>query len=443
MVLAMEMLLKPYHVRTVMTGNEAIALARAEHFDLVLLDIMLPDITGLEVLKIIKEDAQDLDAIMVTGVQQVKDAVTAMKLGAYDYIEKPFDKEHLLATIERVFERQDLKQEVRTLRNEVSLPYRFENIVGRSPSMRPVFDLIRKMCSVNSNVLVTGESGTGKELVARAIHYNGDRRYGPFVAVNCACFHEGLLESELFGHEKGAFTGADKRFHGKFETADTGTLFLDEIGNMSLPLQAKLLRVIEEMKFSRLGGEEEIEVDIRLVSATNADLARQMEAGAFRTDLYYRLKVVSIDLPGLRNRKGDIPLLVEHFMDKFYRKTGKFMKGLSDEALELLMSYHWKGNVRELENIIEMCMALEDHDVITTTYFPNEILYQDNDPRPYGQSNAQTQSLKDLLDDFEKQTVFEALEACGWNKTHTARLLGVHRNTIEKKIKRYGLEENR
>ncbi len=441
MAVAIEMLLRNRcSVKCVATGTEALEEVRGNAYDLALLDIMLPDISGIEVLRRIREISPDVDAIMVTAVRQVKDAVEAMKLGATDYIEKPFEKDHLLATIDRVFEGRKIRRELDNLRREVQHRYNIDNIVGRSASMNPVFNLINKMASSDSNVLITGESGTGKELVARAIHYNGLRKHEAFVAVNCACFPEGLLESELFGHEKGAFTGADRLHRGKFELADGGTLFLDEIGNMSLPVQAKLLRVIEEMRFLRLGGEKPIEVDVRLISATNADLLNLIKQGLFREDLYYRLKVVTISLPPLRERKGDIPLIIDHIIDKHYRKTGKKMTGVSDEALELLLAHRWKGNIRELENIMEMCMALEDGDVITTDYFPNEILDPDTATVPYGSRKREVPTLLDMMEEFQKQTVFETLEKCEHNKTRAAKILGIHRNTIEKKLRRWGMD---
>ncbi len=354
MAVSLSTLLSPeYQVATAETGSAGVELATSKSVDIILLDLMLPDISGIEVLKRVKNADPAPEVIVITAVRDVKTAVEAMKLGAFDYIEKPFDGEELLLTISKALERQRLSREVGGLRAELADAYGHNTMVGKSEGMRRVFEFIERVRDIDCNVLILGESGTGKELVARSVHYTGSRSHYPFVAVNCACFPENMLESELFGHEKGAFTGAEKRRRGRIELAHTGSLFLDEIGSMSLAMQAKLLRVIEFKEFERLGGENTLRSDFRVISASNADMKEAVATHEFREDLYYRLNVASICIPPLRERRSDIPLLVEHFLVRYYRKTGRQVRGLTDSAMNRLIAYGWPGNVRQLQNVLD------------------------------------------------------------------------------------------
>ena len=442
MVTAMEVLLgSVYSLRVARTASEAIREIEDNPPDLVLLDLGLPDRPGTDVMKAAREHGLDIDFIVVTASKSVDAAVQVMKLGARDYVQKPFEKEDLLLCLENAQENRRLKQEVSRLRSELYQPFHLEGIVAESPAMRDVLALAMKMSGSESTVLITGESGTGKELVAHAIHCEGTRSQGPFVAVNCAQFTASLLESELFGHEKGAFTGAAETRKGRFELANGGTLFLDEIKDSSLEMQAKILRAVETRQFERVGGQETLATDIRLIAATNADLAEAVRRGEFREDLYYRLNVVGIHIPPLRDRREDIQPLCEYFLAKHCEKTGRHMTGITPQAMAALKQHEWRGNVRELQNLIEMTVALEDEDWITTKYLPGHVVAST------GKGDESCQGghigLETVVQDFEKRFLSEQLHIHDWNRSKTARALGVHRNTIDNKMKKYGLSAGR
>jgi DNA-binding NtrC family response regulator len=426
-----------YSLRAARSVAEARKMLRHERPDLVLLDLGLPDEPGTELLKGIREANLPLDVIVVTVTQDVSTAVQVMKLGARDYLQKPFEKEDLLLCVQQAYEHWQLRNEVDRLRNEVSRPFHLENIIAQSLGMRQVVAVARKMAMSDANVLIVGESGTGKELIAQAIHWDGTRKNGPFVAVNCAQFTGTLLESELFGHEKGAFTGAAELRKGRFELADGGTLFLDEVGNTSPEMQAKVLRVVETMEFERVGGQKPIRVNVRLIAATNANLDGEMREGRFREDLYYRLNVVRIQVPPLRERKEDIPPLCDHFLAKYRAKSGRDIRGISPEAMAMLVNYDWRGNVRELRNLIEMAVALEEGPWITMRYLPPHVLGCVKQVR---ESEGKPANILELaVGNFERVVIEEQLRINDWNRRKAARNLGVHRNTIEKKIKKYGI----
>lgn len=436
------MLEEKYRVSCALSAGEAVQRLRQDHFDLALLDVNLPDMSGLDLLQMLKQEQPGIQVIMITGGVEVRTAVEAMKRGAYDYIQKPFDQEDLLLSVARALEERDLKREVDYLRSQVSAPYTFENIIATSPRMQAVFEAARKAASVDSNVLIVGETGTGKELLARAIHYNSRRRQKPFVAFNCARFTESLIESELFGHEAGAFTGATRPRKGIFEQADGGTLFLDEVGLTPPETQSRLLRVLEERKIQRLGAERPVDVDVRLIAATNADLTGLIEQKKFRSDLYYRLKVIRIEIPPLRERREDIPLLASYFLKKFCDRMGKPLKRLDDKALELFLRYDWPGNVRELENLIEMLVVLVDTQTISGVHVGKELFSRLIPATAAGGLPSlpeEHRSIEDLLNEFEKRLLINALERNGWNKVRTAQELGWHRNTLDYKIKKLGI----
>ncbi len=362
-----------YEVITSDSARHALEIVRSHDLDLVITDMRMPGLDGMEFLVHLRSGQPELPVIMMTAFATVEKAVEAMKRGAFDYITKPFKNEELLLTIRKAIEMHRLKQENRLLSQELQERFKFGNIVGKSRAMRQVYEIIEKVAQTRAYALITGESGTGKELIARAIHFNSPRKNKRFVSVNCSALPETLLESELFGHERGAFTGAVTQRKGRFELADGGTLFLDEVGDMSPTLQVKLLRVLQEMKFERVGGTTTLEVDARLVTASNRDLRREVEKGSFREDLYYRLKVVHIKVPPLRERRDDIPLLVSHFLEKAAKANAMPVKNVSQEALKYLYQFDWVGNVRELENVIERAVIFCDGDEIRSQDLPEEL----------------------------------------------------------------------
>jgi two-component system NtrC family response regulator len=387
----------------------------------------LPEIDGIEVLKNIKEIDDSIEVIMITAVAAVKTAVEAMKQGAYDYITKPFDIEALKSLLKNPLDKRRLQKENRYLKSVVEAKSEFEKIVGVSPQIKEIFSLIADIAqNPTSTVLITGESGTGKELVARAIHNRSPRSSSLFVAVNCAAIPENLIESELFGHEKGAFTGAFERRAGKFELASGGTLFLDEISALPFSMQAKLLRAIQEKEIERIGGSKLIPVDVRIIAATNKNLKELVAQGEFREDLFFRLNVIPINLPPLRERKTDIPVLVEHFLHNFNLSFNKKISGLSPEAMEKLMEYNWPGNVRELENLMERLVALSKETALTAAHLPKEISHLDND----GKEDLYSMSLKEASQKFESDFIKKVLAKAGGSKTRAAKMLGIHRNTL-------------
>jgi DNA-binding NtrC family response regulator len=445
MVTTMEFLLKD---RYRLSSAHSVAEARTELSrngpNLLLLDLGLPDGTGLDLLREIRDNNSPLDVIVITGQKDVGTAVQVMKLGAIDYVQKPFEREDLLLCIQRAFRNWELASRIERLQtnvSELSGPFHFGNIIATSPRMLDVISIARKMARSDATVLITGESGTGKELVASAIHWDGTRSDSPFVAVNCAQFTGTLLESELFGHERGAFTGATEQRKGRFELANTGTLFLDEVGNTSLEMQAKILRVVETKKFERVGGQKSVEVDERLIAATNADLREYIRQGKFREDLYYRLNVVRIEIAPLRERREDIPALCEHFLARHGARTGRRLRGITPEAMGMLHAYDWRGNVRELQNVLEMAVALEEGDWITTRYLPEHVLAA-GCAEVAGERGGGS-VLEGVVENFERRFLEEQLRVNDWNHRQTARALGVHRNTIENKIKKYGIREEK
>ena len=426
-----------YDVVDVMSGTEAIEVVRSTQVDVVLLDIRLPEMDGIEVLERIKQIDEQVEVILVTAVRTVKTAVAAMKLGAFDYITKPFEEEEILATIRRALQKRSLEREVAYLRTELARRAGLDDIVGRHPEMQRLFRTIGQVATTTSTVLIAGESGTGKELVARAIHRMGPRRDRPFVAVNPAAISDSLIESELFGHEKGAFTGAYQRKPGRFELAQGGTLFLDEIASLKPEMQAKLLRVLQERELERVGGTRTIRLDVRIVAATNVDLRQEVDRGAFRADLYYRLNVVPITVPPLRERRSDVALLVEHFIDRYNRELGKKIAGISPEALGVLQEYPWPGNVRELQNVVERSVALLESGPIGLNDLPTDLLLPDLRGRV---KQAENLPLKTATDEFERQIVMRVLERVQWNRSEASRILGIHRNSLQMKLKRWGVE---
>jgi DNA-binding NtrC family response regulator len=433
------LLKKEYDLQFAQDGEEVLAALRRTDVNLILLDIRMPGMNGIDVLRRIREANDTTDVIVVTAVKSLKTAVEAIKLGAFDYVTKPFDIHEILALIKRVMEKQALEKEVLYLRAEVAHGRRFESVVGSHPRMLEIYDLVARVAENIATVLLTGESGTGKEVLARTIHQQSPRAQRPFVAVNCAAIPAELLESELFGHERGAFTGAIQTRVGKFELASGGTLFLDEIGGLRLDLQTKILRALQEREIERVGGARTIKIDVRVIAASNRDLKKAVEAGSFRDDLYYRLNVVPIHLPPLRQRKDDIPLLVEHFLEKYNREFNRKVKGFSAGATAALYEYDWPGNIRELENVIERAVALAKGEVITLRELPLDISIRETEFLDEVQRDRIT--LRDARNHFEGQYILRVLEKVQGNQTEAARLLGLHRNTLAAKIRQFRLHE--
>jgi len=397
----------------------------------------------MDVLRKSKEINPDAPVIMITAFGSPESAVEAMKLGAYDYITKPFKIDEIQLVINKALEKARLVEENIRLRRELKTKYGFDQLVGVSEPMRKIYELIRQVAPTSSNILISGESGTGKELVAKAIHYNSPRKNQPFLVVNCASIPETLLESELFGHTRGAFTGAYQAKRGMFELAHRGTILLDEIGELPASLQAKLLRVIETKTFRRLGGEDEIQVDVRIITATNRDLEKDVEQGRFREDLYYRLNVIHIHLPPLRERKEDIPILAQHFLEKYSRLLGKPVKKISEEAERLLLNYNWPGNVRELENVIERAVSLESGDVILPESLPEKIQKkpQAGDFVSEIALPEEGLNLEKTLEEIERKLIREALIRCGGNKTKASQLLGLSFRSFRYRASKLGVDK--
>jgi Nif-specific regulatory protein len=412
--------------------------------DVVISDIKMPGMDGISFQKAINEIDGDIPVILITAHGSIESAVEAIKQGAYDYLTKPIDHDRLKVIIRRAIEKKKYAVENRQFRKELQDKYCYANMIGSSPKIQKVFEMIRTVSRTLSTVLIQGESGTGKELVARAIHYDSPRKDKPLIGLNCSALSEGLLESELFGHEKGAFSGATTRRAGRFEMADQGTFFLDEVGEISPILQVKLLRVLQEKQFERVGGAETIRSDFRLVAATNKDLRSEVLKGVFREDLYYRLSVITIKVPPLRERKEDIPFLVAHFLHKYSHRDGKSVKSLSPEAMNLLMKYNWPGNIRELENCIERAVVVCNTDQIATRELCDEVCesflpIKGKRPLTVFSTTAEAQ-IEDMdLHRQEKELITNALIKTGGNKSEAARLLNIHRRTIYNRIKKYSL----
>jgi DNA-binding NtrC family response regulator len=432
-----------YQIEAVQDGREALRKIEENSYDVVILDIMMPNMGGLEVLGRIKETYPDVDVIMITGLSQIDTAVQAMKLGAFDYISKPFDPDELKLAVHRALERRQLLQENLKLKSEIISKYRFENIIGSSPQMQAVYRLVAQCAPTNSTVLLTGESGTGKELIARAIHYNSLRKDKPFVPVDCNSLSENLLESELLGHVKGAFTGAIASKKGMFEVADGGTLFLDEIGNFSQAIQAKLLRVLQEREFRAVGDTRTQTANFRLVTATNKDIKTMVAAGTFRDDLYYRINIFPIHIPALRERKDDIPALAYHFLKLFSAELGKKVTDISEGAMSALVNYTWPGNVRELENVMQRVVILTSDNVIRQAHLANifDPLQSQADfavPRTGDELKRVKKAAREKsVEEIEKQFVLEALKRNGWNVTKSADETGMQRANFQALMKKY------
>jgi len=426
-----------YKVLTSDSGKEALKIIDEIEVDIVLLDIMMPDMDGLEVLEKIKEKDPSIEVVMITATKTVTTAVKAMKLGAVDYLVKPVDNDDILLSIERIVKKRTLEKENIILRSEISSIYNISNMIGVSAEMQEVFKTIEKVSGSNSTVLLCGESGVGKELVARNIHSNSLRKDKSFVAVNCAAIPNELVESELFGHEKGAFTSANTANIGKFEFANEGTIFLDEASSLSMNVQAKLLRVLQEREFTRVGGNKIIKVDVRIISSTNYDLQKAVQEKTFREDLYYRLNVVPVNIPPLRERKADIAPLATHFLKEFNLKLNKKIKGFSEEVLKVFTSYNWPGNIRELKNLVERLVVMADSELIEILDLPLELMTNSG---AVGLMNngKELRLLKDIVDDVEREYIFKCLKKNNYNQTKTAKELGIHRNTLINKMKEDG-----
>ena len=418
-----------WSVMSISDSSEASRILRKEEFDVIITDLKMKGLKGLDLLEEARKVASLTPVIIITAFGTIESAIKAMKMGAYDYVTKPFRTDEIVLTVKKALENRLLKKEVVRLKKEVESRYHFHRLIGRSPSMQKIYDLIERISGSSNNVLITGESGTGKELVAKAIHYSGSRKGGPFIAVNCAAIPETLLESELFGYKRGAFTDAKTDKKGLLFEATAGTIFLDEITEMPLVLQAKLLRVIEEREVRPLGDTHAYPIDVRIISSSNRDMKDVIHQGRFREDLYYRLKVIDIELPPLRERREDIPLLVEHFVERFGQEPKKRVSGVSEEALKALISYAWPGNVRELENVVQRAITLCQHDVILPEDLPAPILQESKE-------NLLDKGIREkyTMDQLEKEYVRRVLVEVGGNKSKAAQILGFDRKTLYRKL---------
>ena len=430
-----------YKVSSAETGEQGLAKLGEHPYDLVLLDFALPDRNGLEILADIRDRDPQMAVIMITAYGTVDNAVRAMQNGATNFIQKPWDNEKLLADVRVAVARRRAEEENEQLKRALKQRYNFENIVGKSEPMLRIFDLVAQVAPSRSTVLVQGESGTGKELIAKAIHANSPRKDRPFVPVNTGSMPADLLESTLFGHVKGAFTSAISSKKGLFEVADGGTIFMDEIGTMSLETQAKILRVLQDKKFMHLGGVHEIHVDVRVIAATNIDLKLMVREGRFREDLFYRLNVITVDLPPLRSRTEDIPLLVSHFLQKFAAENNKSPRQISPEALRPIMDYGWPGNVRELENVIERAVVLSNSLTIGIDLLPDHIVGRGSAGKIF--EHRPDASLFEIIEDCERRVILDMLEKCGWNQTEAADRFHIPLSTLNQKIKRLNIEIRR
>ncbi len=418
------------------SGEDSVTAVEKQFYDLVLMDIRMRRMSGIEALKKIKEISPGIPIVIMTAYASVGTAVEALKSGAYDYLTKPLDIDELKLLVEKALHHHQLKEENKYMKERLDDRFDFSRIIGKSRAMQDLFETMAMIAPSDATVLITGESGTGKELIANAIHQNSTRRDKPFITVNCAALPENLLESELFGHVKGAFTGAESPRKGRFHLADTGSVFLDEIGEMPLITQVKILRVLQEHEFEPLGSSDTVKVNTRVIAATNKDLEEEVRKGNFRKDLYYRLNVVNLNVVPLRERRDDIPLLVDYFLEKYSGKNMRLIKALSPQAMDLIMRHQWPGNVRELKNVIERAVILSRGDIITPEQFPDSLKAigeDENGPRDVDISPGMP------LKEVEKQMIIKTLEENDGNRTHTAGLLGISRRTLQLKLKEYGI----
>ncbi len=431
-----------YCVTSVADGQSAIEEVKKEKFNIVITDLMMPKMTGIDVIKNLKAIDTDLQCIVITGYATVSTAVDAMKAGAYDYLMKPFNGTEVLMLLKRVMELQDLQAENSQLKRTLHQRYGYENLIGNSEGIQKVCSLIEKVAETDSTILILGESGTGKELVARTIHYNSPRKNKPLIPINCGAIPETLLESELFGHEKGAFTGASTTRIGRFELADGGTIFLDEIGDMSPTLQVKLLRVLQQREFERVGGVRTIKVDVRIIAATNIDLEHAVHEGKFREDLYYRLNVIPVVIPPLRERADDIPLLMDHFLSHFNKTKKRDIKGFSPAAMDILISYPWPGNIRELENLVERLVILKGNGTICPDDLPDKFISHtlNNEGALHINLPETGVNLKDVVEEFENNLILQAMQKAQGVKNKAAQLLSLNRTTLVEKLKKKKLD---
>ncbi len=428
-----------HHPFSAMSGEEGLELMEREEVDLVLLDLMLPGMHGMEVLREMRKHHPDVVVVVITAFSSIESAIDAMREGAFHYIPKPFKNEEVLLTVRKGLEQRRLTAENRSLKEQLRQRFAFDNIIGKSKPMQQVYDLIQLAAPSKSNIMVLGESGTGKELVAKAIHHHSRRAGGPFVTVNSGSMPADLLESNLFGHVRGAFTGAVASKKGLFEMADGGSVFFDEIGNIPLDTQAKLLRVIQEREFMRLGGLETIRVDVRIIAATNADLEAAVQQGHFREDLYYRLNVISVNLPPLRKRTEDIPLLAQHFLGQYARENEKAIRAISPAAMELLLDHHWPGNVRELENAIERAVVLSTGEELTEELLPSPVRQHESTGLLPPTLPPNGISFKDVVSEYERQIIIRALQSCSGVQKRAAELLQVKPTTLHEMMKRLNI----
>lgn len=434
-----------YDITTASDGEKALKLMKKQNFDAIITDLQMPKIHGMEVLKQAKDMDPEVVVIVITAFGSTESAVEAMKLGAYDYITKPFKIDEIKLIVQKALEKRILSQENIQLKKELGSIYTFGNLVGSAASMVKIYDLIQRVCETKTNVLITGESGTGKELVAKAIHYNGPLKDKPFVTVNCGAIPENLMESELFGHKKGSFTGAIADKMGLFEVANHGTIFLDEIGELPSHVQVKLLRVLQEKTFRRVGGTDDLQVNVRIMAATNRDLTEEVSKGRFREDLYYRLNVIHIQLPPLRERKEDITILAQHFLEKHNKELGKKIKKISKEAMDALIKYDYPGNVRELENIIERTVSLEQGAAILPESLPPVIFHPSmginkRNTKPDLTLSLEGVKLEKIVENIERELIEKALQKTGGIKKKAADLLGISFRSMRYRLEKYGLE---
>lgn len=414
------------------SGQEALNKVNKRDYDLVITDLKMPHMDGLALMERIKQQTPETSVMIITAYASLESAIQALRLGAYDYIIKPLDFDDVILRIRRLMEHRELEDENKYLRREVREKFSFSNIIGESPRMKDIFRVIEKVAGTKGNVLISGKSGTGKELVARAIHYNSPRKNKPFVAINCGAIVENLMESELFGHKKGAFTGAVRDKVGYFKAADGGTLMLDEVGEIPLHLQVKLLRAIETGEFTPVGDTSPVKVDVRIIAATNRNLADAVEVGTFRDDLFYRLNVIGIELPPLSERKEDIPLLVNHFIEKYSKQLNRKIKGIDKETMNILMNYEWKGGIRELENVIERALILCENDTITRQDLPPNLVQVETLPE-------KPAKLKEAVALFEREHLTQALKSTEGNKEKAAQILGISLSSLYRKIDELGV----